>query len=191
MRFILLLNINNMVVFHNKKTWTRVNMAFHRSADAPGEFCVRCRNMKKLILITFVLAAAYFVVTESGLVSTQRTGVVDTISGGDQILTSAFANHRSNVQVQGGGTVTKVLADDNDGSRHQRFIIQLGSGQTLLIAHNIDLSIRIDSLKVGDRVAFNGEYEWNPQGGVIHWTHHDPAGRHPSGWIKHNGRTYQ
>jgi hypothetical protein len=33
--------------------------------------------------------------------------------------------------------------------------------------------------------------KWNPQGGVIHWTHHDPAGRHLSGWVKHNGRTYQ
>jgi hypothetical protein len=99
--------------------------------------------MKKLILIAFVLAAAYLVAAESGLVTTQRTGVVDTISGGDQILTDAFANHRSNLQVQGGGIVKRVLADDNDGSRHQRFIIQLGSGQTLLIAHNIDLSNRI------------------------------------------------
>ena len=148
--------------------------------------------MKKLILIACVLAAAYFVATESGLFTTQRTGVVDAVSaGGDQILTDAFANHRSNVQVQGGGIVTRVLADDNDGSRHQRFIIQLGSGQTLLIAHNIDISSRIDSLKEGDRVAFNGVYEWNPQGGMIHWTHHDPAGRHLSGWVKHNGRTYQ
>jgi len=147
--------------------------------------------MKKIIFIAFVLAAAYFVATEGGLVPTQRTDVIDTVSGGDQILTDAFANHSRNVQIQGGGIVTKVLVDDNDGSRHQRFIIQLGSGQTLLIAHNIDLSSRIDSLKEGDRVTFNGEYEWNPQGGVIHWTHHDPAGRHWSGWVKHNGRTYQ
>jgi hypothetical protein len=147
--------------------------------------------MKKLILIVFVLAAAYLVATECGLVTPQHTGVVDTISGGDQILTDAFDNHRSNLQVQGGGIVTRVLADDNDGSRHQRFIIQLGSGQTLLIAHNIDLSNRINSLNEGDRVVFNGEYEWNPQGGMIHWTHHDPAGRHLSGWVKHNGRTYQ
>jgi hypothetical protein len=147
--------------------------------------------MKKLIIIAFVLAAAYFVATESGLFTTQRTVVVDTVSDGDQILASAFANHRRNVQVQGGGIVTRVLADDNDGSRHQRFIIQLESGQKLLIAHNIDLSKRIDSLKDGDRVTFKGEYEWNPQGGIIHWTHHDPAGRHLSGWVKHNGRTYQ
>ena len=43
----------------------------------------------------------------------------------------------------------------------------------------------------GDVVDFFGEYEWNSNGGVIHWTHHDPQGRHVTGWLKHNGRTYK
>ena len=87
--------------------------------------------------------------------------------------------------------MVRVLADDNNGSRHQRFIVQLGSGQTLLVAHNIDIADRVAYLESGDHIEFNGEYEWNPKGGVIHWTHHDPQGRHQSGWIKHNGHTYQ
>jgi hypothetical protein len=109
----------------------------------------------------------------------------------DQILRAAFENRQSNLQVQGSGTVDRILSDDNDGSRHQRFILRLDSGQTLLIAHNIDLAPRISSLARGDRVEFFGEYEWNPQGGVIHWTHHDPAGRHVEGWLRHGGRVYQ
>ena len=87
--------------------------------------------------------------------------------------------------------VSKILADDIDGSRHQRFILTLPSGQTLLVAHNIDLAPRVASLKAGDSVAFNGVYEWNAKGGVIHWTHHDPAGRHEVGWLRHAGQTYQ
>ena len=147
--------------------------------------------MKKLILLVVVLAAAYFVAVESGLIPAERAGVSDTIAVADNILASAIANHKSGVQVQGGGLVTRLLDDDNDGSRHQRFIIELGTGQTLLIAHNIDLAQRIESLRVGDHVEFSGEYEWNQRGGVIHWTHDDPAGRHLSGWLKHNARMYQ
>lgn len=109
----------------------------------------------------------------------------------DQILDEAFASQTSNLQVEGQGTVTRLLADDTDGSRHQRFIIRLASGQTLLIAHNIDIAPRINSLEEGDTVMFYGEYEWNAQGGVIHWTHRDPDGRHVAGWLKHDGRIYQ
>lgn len=113
------------------------------------------------------------------------------LSASDQILQQAYLDGTSDLQVEGEGTVTRRLADDNDGSRHQRFILQLASTQTLLVAHNIDLAPRINTLAVGDRVAFYGEYEWGEQGGVIHWTHHDPAGVHVDGWLKHEGVTYQ
>lgn len=89
------------------------------------------------------------------------------------------------------GKVTRVLSDDNKGSRHQRFILKLASGKTLLIAHNIDLAPKIHSLKKGDTVKFCGEYENNPQGGVVHWTHHDPKNKHVAGWLEHNGRKYK
>ena len=87
--------------------------------------------------------------------------------------------------------VDRVLSDDNEGSRHQRFILRLASGQTLLIAHNIDIAPRIEALRSGERVAFYGQYEWSAEGGVIHWTHHDPDGQHDSGWLKYNGMVYQ
>lgn len=92
--------------------------------------------------------------------------------------------------VQQRGTVVQVLPDDNKGSRHQRFIVQLASGQCLTIAHNIDLAPRVRALRPGAEVEFYGEYVATPEGGVMHWTHHDPAGRR-GGWLKVNGATYQ
>ena len=111
-------------------------------------------------------------------------------SESDQILRRAFESQTRRLQVEGRGVVKRILPDDNEGSRHQRFILELGSGQTLLISHNIDLAPRIPDLGEGDEVEFRGEYDWNPEGGVIHWTHDDPGGRHPGGWLKHQGQTY-
>ena len=109
----------------------------------------------------------------------------------DGAIGRAFAERAGGVQVRGGGAVTRLLSDDISGSRHQRFIVRLASGQTVLVAHNIDIAPRIEGLKVGDTVRFNGEYEWNEEGGVIHWTHRDPQGRHVAGWVEHKGRTFQ
>ncbi|MGC4091987.1 MAG: DUF3465 domain-containing protein [Polyangiaceae bacterium] len=107
------------------------------------------------------------------------------------VIAAAFREQRSNVQVQGAGSVSRILADDREGAAHQRFIVRLASGQTVLIAHNIDLASRVAGLREGDAIEFFGEYEWNAQGGVVHWTHRDPDGRHVSGWLRHQGRTYQ
>lgn len=107
------------------------------------------------------------------------------------VLQRAFANGQSDLQIRGQGVVVKTLRDDLKGSRHQKFILQDISGQTVLVAHNIDLAPRLDGLKKGDRVEYSGEYEWNTKGGVLHWTHKDPRGRHQSGWLKFKGLIYQ
>ncbi|MBJ7555547.1 DUF3465 domain-containing protein [Marinomonas spartinae] len=109
----------------------------------------------------------------------------------DSRLQQAFELHQSDLQVEGTGRVVRILKDDTKGIKHQRFILKLPSGQTLLVAHNIDLAPKIMDLKKGDTVEFYGEYEWNRKGGVLHWTHRDPHHRHVDGWLKHNGRTYQ
>lgn len=106
-------------------------------------------------------------------------------------IAAAYAARRSDVAVEGEGAVAKLLADDRQGSRHQRFILRLASGHTLLVAHNIDLAPRLEGLEVGDTVRFAGEYEWNDKGGVLHWTHHDPRGQHPGGWLELDGRRYE
>lgn len=143
--------------------------------------------MKKPLLFVVVLVVAYFGwhqlaelnIAEEGDRGTDSAPVID------------YGDWHSGQQVEGDGQVIRILSDDNDGSRHQRFIVRLETGQTLLMAHNIDIAPRVSSLKVGDTVAFFGEYERNDKGGVIHWTHKDPQRRHVAGWLRHNGRLYQ
>ncbi|MEP6787237.1 MAG: DUF3465 domain-containing protein [Acidobacteriota bacterium] len=106
-------------------------------------------------------------------------------------IEQAFKQHKSGVQVEDEGEITRLLSDDTAGIVHQRFIVRSSSGQTVLLEYNTDVSPRIEDLKVGETVDFAGEYIWNEQGGIVHWTHHDPGGRHEPGWLKHNGRTYQ
>ncbi|MBD3811488.1 MAG: DUF3465 domain-containing protein [Betaproteobacteria bacterium] len=153
--------------------------------------------MNRFLLIAALAVAAYFTFipdfhTSSGRAATASHDVSQAgQDDSDTVLEHAFTHRIDNLQVAGQGTVVKLLPDDASGSRHQRFILRLASGRTLLVAHNIDLAPRIETLQMGDTVAFYGEYEWNPKGGVIHWTHHDPQGRHASGWIKHGGQIYQ
>ena len=145
------------------------------------------KDLKKLWIILALGLALY------GLYESNPSFIksfTEQSSAEDQLL-SAYENRQSNLPVEGSGVVVKILPDDLQGSRHQRFILRLSSGQTVLIVHNIDLAPRVPALREGDRVEFRGEYEWNSKGGVIHWTHHDPNGRHVSGWLKYKGQTYQ
>ncbi len=105
-------------------------------------------------------------------------------------IVQAFEAKKSDVQVSGRGVVSKLLKDDNKGSRHQKFLVTINQQQTLLVAHNIDLAARVP-LAVGDEISFYGEYVYNPKGGIIHWTHHAPRHDHQAGWILHQGIQYQ
>ena len=106
-------------------------------------------------------------------------------------IEDAFRNHQSNLQITQQGTIIAVLADDTDGDRHQRMIVELANGQTLLIAHNIDIAPRVPNPEKGEVLRFYGEYAWNDEGGVVHWTHKDPSGVHPDGWLEYDGKRYQ
>ena len=113
------------------------------------------------------------------------------LGSAEQAVAAAIAAKQSDIAISGEGKVIKLLPDDQRGSRHQRFLLRLSSGATLLVAHNIDLAPRLDDLQVGDTLRFAGEYEWNERGGVLHWTHHDPRGKHAGGWLELAGRRYQ
>ena len=114
----------------------------------------------------------------------------DNLDDIDKIF-DAFNNNVSDIQVIGIGVVVRILDDDIKGKKHQRFILELTTGQTLLISHNIDLASRLNTIMIGDKIEFYGEYEWNDKGGIVHWTHHDPHGKHLNGWLIHNGHIYE
>lgn len=115
---------------------------------------------------------------------------VSTPNYGLQLIQQAFDNQQRDVLVESSGIVKTLLKDDTEGSQHQRFILQLPNNMTVLVAHNIDLAPRILDLKVGDTVEFKGDYMYNSKGGSIHWTHKDPRGKHPDGYLKHKGNIY-
>jgi hypothetical protein len=114
----------------------------------------------------------------------------ESASAENAAIEAAFARKQSDVQVSGRGVVIKLLPDDRKGAQHQKFLVRINARQTLLFAHNIDLAERLP-LQVGDTVSFNGEYVYNPKGGIVHWTHLDPQGGHTPGWVMLQGKKYQ
>jgi hypothetical protein len=162
---------------------------------------VGSRQHKRLIVAAVVLAGAWLAQQAgfdlSSLVSEieRSTGDArvelprDTGANADSAarrIERAIAARESGFMITVEARVSKLLRDDLDGSRHQRFLIELDGGQTLLVAHNIDLAKRAE-IEVGDSVRVRGQYEWNDRGGLLHWTHHDPDGDHPGGWVESGG----
>jgi len=132
--------------------------------------------------LSFVVRAALLVAIAAACAP------VDTESGTVERL---FAERRSNVEVTVDGAVTRLLTDDAGPSgTHQRFIIQVAAAtQTLLVDNNVDIGKRAP-VAVGDTVRIRGEYVWNSEGGLVHFTHHDPQRTHEDGFIELRGVRY-
>ena len=148
------------------------------------------KSNRRVAFPLFIIGIALYVIVENypQLIQGFPEQQIET---SDQSLIQAYKNRQSDIQVRGSGIVVRTLPDDTDGSRHQKFIVKITQDFTILIAHNIDLAPKIETLRRGDQISFSGEYEYNNRGGVVHWTHHDPGKRHQDGWLKHNGKTYK
>ncbi len=110
-----------------------------------------------------LLIAAYFGLDLSGHKQSQspsstipaaQRNETTFLNNGVDTVKAAYEQRQSNVQVQGRGRVKTILRDDNDGSRHQKFILVLKNGLSILVAHNIDLAPKISNLNKGDIVEF-------------------------------------
>tara|TARA_R110002072_G_scaffold42064_13_gene118237 strand:- start:19748 stop:20311 length:564 start_codon:yes stop_codon:yes gene_type:complete len=173
---------------------------------------VKLTPARLIVSIVIVLVAAYFGIDLTGTPdsqtnnqpasptpqATQSPSSTGSLEQSQRELVALIDAQRSGQMVECSARVVKILEDDQDGARHQRFLlaIERGSGSgsdtgsdTVLVAHNIDLAPRVP-FQAGDTVTIFGQYEWNDRGGVLHWTHHDPGGRHAEGWIEHNGTRY-
>ena len=148
-------------------------------------------NLNKKLTRNKLLRLALIVLVIGGSYLYEKHNESAQIEYAGSSLEYAISNRLSDTQVQGDGIVITVLPDDNQGSRHQKILVRITDGHTILIAHNIDLAPRIEVIRKGDRLAFNGEFEWNKKGGVVHWTHRDPQNKHPHGWLEHLGQRYQ
>lgn len=113
------------------------------------------------------------------------------VGTGNAAVEQAYAQHLSKIEVTAQGAVTRLLADETGPSgTHQRFIVQLsGSTQTVLVDNNVNIGKRVP-VAAGDDVVVHGEYVWNEQGGLVHFTHHDPAHTHEDGWVELKGVRY-
>ncbi|MFO0837734.1 MAG: DUF3465 domain-containing protein [Phycisphaerae bacterium] len=101
-----------------------------------------------------------------------------------------FRERRSDIWVAAEGRVTRMLADDDEGARHQCFIVEVAPRVSVKIAHNIDAAPRVP-VESGMTLRFRGEYKWTAEGGVVHFTHRPESGRREGGWIELAGKRYE
>lgn len=145
----------------------------------------------KLPILTCILLSIITPVHSEPVFTRSPLAAASTLSTSDRILARAFKMKTSGFMVKFRGTVVRKLPDDTVGSRHQKFLVRLDSGQTLLIAHNIDLAPGISHLKTKSTVTIYGEYIWNDQEGIVHKTHRKTDGTTGGGWVRHKGVTYK
>jgi hypothetical protein len=111
------------------------------------------------------------------------------LDAGNSDVRAAFSSHRQYFEATVTGVVARPIPDEAGVSPHQRFIVDLDGGGSVEVVVNLDIVQRIPVVP-GDRVTVRGEYVWNPEGGLLHWVHHDPSARHAAGYVEVNGTTY-
>jgi hypothetical protein len=104
-----------------------------------------------------------------------------------------YASGTSDAEVVAQGTVLGVLGTHNGPSgEHEGFLLKLTQQCDLMlrVETNVDITGPVP-LRAGETVTVKGQFEDDPGGGVIHWTHRDPSGRHVAGYVLAGGKYYE
>jgi hypothetical protein len=114
---------------------------------------------------------------------------------GNGVVYDAWRAGRSNVEVTAEGSIASILGNSGGPSgTHEGFLLHLrgasGHGLTVRVEDNVDLTGQVP-LSEGEDVEVRGEYVYDANGGVIHYTHRDPSGRHAAGFIRAGDTLYQ
>lgn len=133
-----------------------------------------------VIMIALVLVAL-------GLVWQSRPGYE--VVSGFAALEDAHRYRQTDFMAEVDGTVARILMDDKEDQRNQKFIIRLTNGQMVLVIHDQEAAGRVP-VSVGDTVLVRGEFVWTETGGTLRQTHRDYSARRLHGWIDHQGERY-
>jgi Protein of unknown function (DUF3465) len=96
------------------------------------------------------------------------------------------------MEVRYTGTVTSrptFFTSRHSHHTHERFGVRADDGARFEVIDNVSLAPRVP-VRPGDRVTVQGELIRTHGDPLVHWTHHDPRGRHPGGFVELGGRVY-
>lgn len=112
---------------------------------------------------------------------------------GDGELRGALATHQCPAEVTFSGTVTSnpiFFHSQRSGLTHEAFDVRTPSGLQAEVVDNVDIGPRIP-VHPGEPVTVRGEYVRDAGAThIVHFTHHDPSGRHAGGFVDAGGRRY-
>jgi len=113
---------------------------------------------------------------------------------GNAAIYNAWLTQHSHLEVTASGVIARDLGTRSGVSgTHEGFLLHLsgasGRGLTVRVEANVDFT-GLMPIAAGEPVVVRGEYEFDSRGGVIHWTHRDPRGRHPDGYIQIQNKRY-
>ena len=108
---------------------------------------------------------------------------------GFRVLADAYLNKKSGMMAEVQGQVTRLIMDEEESARVQKFVICAISGQSRLVTHDLSRSDRVP-VAIGDKVMVRGEYVWSEPGGTLICPTRDNGSGGRNGWIEHKGERY-